>query len=111
MQVVEPAVQPSTDPHLPHPKGACHPWEACPQWGGCPLLQEGTPLPGISGCPPWGACHPLPTLQVSTLLPLTTLSYGMYNYVPVSLNTIYPLCVPRPHIKVNTVWMVISQMP
>lgn len=68
IQVVEPAVQPSTDPHLPQPKGACHPREACLQWGACLLLQEGTPPPEISGCPQWGGCHPLPTLQVKTLL-------------------------------------------
>ena len=68
IQVVEPAVQSSTDPRLPHPKGACHPQEACLRGGACLLLQQGTPPPEISGCPQWGGCHPLPTLQVTTLL-------------------------------------------
>ena len=115
MQVVEPAVQPSTDPHLPHPKGACHPREACLQGGACLLLREDTPLPEISGSPQWEACHPLPTLQVTFLLP----PYNPFlwnvqlctSLTQCHLSMTCPLCVPRPCISFNTVWMVNSQMP
>lgn len=63
MQVVEPLLQPLTDPHLHHHKGACLPPAPCPQQEASRHLL-GPTLPLVTnGYPQWGACLPQTILQ------------------------------------------------